>query len=123
MGKELLFSLTKKDFEIETFCTGGPGGQNQNKVHTGVRVRHPASGAVAESRVYNSQYANKKAAFMKLTQSDTFRRWHRTETARKLGMIADVGAEVERMMAPRNLRIEGQKDGRWVPIEDTGDHE
>ena len=32
MPKELLFSLTKKDFEIQTFRSGGKGGQNQNKV-------------------------------------------------------------------------------------------
>ena len=60
MSKKLLFSLTKKDFVIETFRSGGPGGQNQNKRNTGVRIRHPESGAVAESRVHRTQEQNKK---------------------------------------------------------------
>jgi protein subunit release factor B len=40
MGKELLFSLTKKDFRIDTFRAGGKGGQKQNKTSSGVRVTH-----------------------------------------------------------------------------------
>jgi hypothetical protein len=27
--KKLLFSLTQKDFEFQTFCTGGSGGQHK----------------------------------------------------------------------------------------------
>jgi len=27
--KHLLFSLTRKDFEFQTFCTGGKGGQHR----------------------------------------------------------------------------------------------
>ena len=61
--KELLFSLTKKDFVVETFRAGGKGGQKQNKTDSGVRIKHPASGAVAESREERSQHQNKKIAF------------------------------------------------------------
>jgi len=38
------------DYEIQTFCTGGPGGQHQNKTQSGVRLIHK-SGVRAESRV------------------------------------------------------------------------
>ena len=38
MGKKLLFSVGKKDLDIQTFCTGGPGGQNQNRKKNGVRI-------------------------------------------------------------------------------------
>ena len=31
MPRKLLFSLTKKDFNIECFCAGGHGGQNMQK--------------------------------------------------------------------------------------------
>jgi len=46
MPKEKLFSITKKDLEIQTFCSGGLGGQHQNKTASGVRIIHRASGAV-----------------------------------------------------------------------------
>ena len=47
---KLLFSLTKKDFKVETFCTGGKGGQHRNAKQYGVRIIHTASGARAEHR-------------------------------------------------------------------------
>jgi peptide chain release factor 2 len=46
------------DLEKETFCTGGPGGQHQNKTQSGVRLRHLPSGITAESRVQRSQHKN-----------------------------------------------------------------
>jgi len=42
--KELLFSLTKKDFKVETFRGSGAGGQHRNKTDSAVRIKHPASG-------------------------------------------------------------------------------
>lgn len=55
-NKILLFSLTKKDFEIQTFCTGGKGGQHRNAKQNGVRIIHTASGARAEHRDGRDQY-------------------------------------------------------------------
>ncbi len=52
-SKKLLFSITKDDFTVQTFRSGGKGGQNQNKVESGVRIIHPASGAIGESREAN----------------------------------------------------------------------
>lgn len=54
--KRLLFSLTKKDFEVYTFCTGGNGGQHRNAKRNGVRITHPVSGAVAEHRDGRDQH-------------------------------------------------------------------
>ena len=56
--KELLFTIRKKDFEIQTFRSGGKGGQHQNKTDSGVRIIHKASGAVGESRNDKSQHRN-----------------------------------------------------------------
>jgi peptide chain release factor 2 len=45
------------DLEMQTFCTGGPGGQHQNKTQSGVRLIHK-SGVRAESRTERSQHKN-----------------------------------------------------------------
>ena len=71
MKKELLFSITKKDFEVQTFRSGGKGGQHQNKTDSGVRIIHRASGAVGESRSERSQLVNKRLALKRqLTDGD-----------------------------------------------------
>lgn len=54
--KVLLFSLTRKDFEVQTFCTGGPGGQHKNAKRNGVRIIHLDSGARAEHRDGRDQH-------------------------------------------------------------------
>lgn len=117
MARELLFSLTAKDFEIQTFRCGGPGGQAQNKLESGVRIVHAASGATGESREHRSQLQNKKAAFERLTKSATFTTWHKMECARRMGQLAGIDEKVADGMSPRNLTVEGKKDGRWVPID------
>jgi protein subunit release factor B len=63
--KQLLFSLTRKDFTWQTFRAGGKGGQNQNKVESGVRCIHPPSGARGEARDSRDQWRNKQSAFVR----------------------------------------------------------
>lgn len=103
--KTLLFSVTAEDCDFETFCTGGNGGQHRNAKQNGVRVRHRASGAVAEHRDGRDQRKNKEAAFAKLAQTKEFKAWHTREVARRLGgpTIDDI---VDAQMAPENLKIE-----------------
>lgn len=103
---ELLFSLTKKDFEVQTFTTGGNGGQHRNAKQNGVRIIHPASGARAEHRDGRDQAQNKKKAFEKLMETKEFKSWHKMETLRRLGVLRSVEEEVERQMSPKNLKIE-----------------
>jgi protein subunit release factor B len=83
---QLLFSVTIKDCDVQTFRAGGKGGQHQNKVESGVRIIHRASGAVGEGREDRSQLVNKRRAFARMARSETFQRWHRLETSRRLGV-------------------------------------
>ncbi len=106
MNKELLFSVTKKDFEMQTFRSGGAGGQNQNKVNSGVRLIHKASGARGEARDSRHQGQNKRAAFTRLVRTKTFQTWMRIEIARRTGALAEAEAAVERAMQPHNLLVE-----------------
>ena len=115
---ELLFSVTKDDFEIQTFRAGGKGGQNQNKVNSGVRLIHKASGARGEARDQRTYEANRKAAFRRLIETNTFRAWHKIETARRLGYAIDIDTAVKNAMNPANLLIEVKdKKGKWVVID------
>jgi hypothetical protein len=74
-NRKHVFSVTAKDLRIDTFRAGGKGGQNQNKVNSGVRITHDASGAVGESREHRDQLQNKKAAFKRMTESKEFQSW------------------------------------------------
>lgn len=104
--KELLFSLTSRDFEFQTFCTGGNGGQHRNAKQNGVRCIHPASGARAEHRDGRDQRKNKQEAFRKCAETPEFKAWHRVETMKRLGLLKDLDRRVDEMMADQNLLVE-----------------
>jgi peptide chain release factor 2 len=46
------------DLDRQTFRSGGPGGQHQNKTESGVRYIHLPTGVAAESRSERSQFKN-----------------------------------------------------------------
>jgi peptide chain release factor 2 len=50
--------VKESDLEMQTFCSGGPGGQHQNKTQSGVRLIHKPTGVRAESRTERSQHKN-----------------------------------------------------------------
>lgn len=114
--REHVFSVTKDDCEIQTFCAGGKGGQHQNKVATAVRIIHRASGAVGVARDTRSQHANMRAAFERMAESEKFQKWVRIECARrKSGKTID--QIVEEQMAPNNIVTEVRDvAGKWAIV-------
>lgn len=104
--KKLLFSLTAKDFEFQTFCTGGNGGQHRNAKQNGVRCIHKASGARAEHRDGRDQRKNKEAAFRKCVETEVFKKWHKAEVARRLSNHKEIERKVDEMMTEKNLKVE-----------------
>ena len=60
--------IRKEDLKTDTFRSSGAGGQNVNKVETGVRFTHLPTGVVAESTEARSQHKNREIAMQKLYQ-------------------------------------------------------
>lgn len=112
MGKPWL-SVSIKDCRVDTFRAGGPGGQRQNKVSSGVRIVHEPSGAVGEARDERSQLQNKKLAFRRMVNDPKFMLWVR----RKSGYEAKAQAWVSKMMDEKYIKTEVHDEkGRWVDM-------
>lgn len=108
---ELAFSVKIEDCEVQTFRSGGKGGQHQNKTESGVRVIHHPSGARGESREERSQLQNKRSAFKRMVDSAKFKIWMK----QMIYGFDKAEKEVEAMMERKqDFKTEIKQDGKWV---------
>lgn len=68
---ESKLQIPEKDLKFEFYRSGGPGGQNVNKVETAVRVTHLPTGLAVSSQAQRSQAQNREYA-LKLLKAKLF---------------------------------------------------
>jgi protein subunit release factor A len=102
-NKKLLFSVTMKDLDMQTFSVGGHGGSGKDTSNSGVRLIHRDSGAVGEGRENRTNTLNRQSALRKLAETKEFKIWHKAECARRMGQ--KVPETMEEIMARIDAQI------------------
>lgn len=85
---DINIQINDADLKIDTFRSGGAGGQNVNKVSSAVRITHLPTGIVVSSQVERSQLMNKENC-MKMLKGKLYQ----IELDKKAKQLSDIVGE------------------------------
>lgn len=110
--KELLFSITKKDFEVTWFSGTGAGGQYRNKHQNCCRIKHIETGIIGTGQSNRDRVSNQKEAFNSLYNNPQFQVW----LNKKISECFINKEEIERKVdeAMKDIKVEVYENGEWV---------